>query len=439
MVNSEKNWMADTKKILIISSHFLPDNVNGSYRPLNYLNEFSNMGIEADLVAFHYERDDKGEFKVYHAEPRPFYEDRYEDTRVIRAVRKPSWRSKFYDVSDRYRISRHLKILFRWLVGSFPDANHSVDGYRTMYHAVEQAVQHKSYDLVLAIFMPHYFLKICHHINRRYDIPYVIDFRDLWDNRLADPTYPFRRVDLIKNWLVRYHFRKWTKNASLLTITNHYWGRILEKQLDKKYKVVTNGFDGVLHKPKSKFEKFTIGFAGSLTEFQSTQLLMKGLQAYLNEYPSDDWEVLLLAPNPKQPEVNKLLKALPNHVKCLPKTNKEEALEFMRKCHVLWYPAFERIQGWCSAKLFDYIGSGTPILVAPGDKGIVEDLIDETQTGKVVYNAEGFEFQLKEYYNMWQTQNRMVLPGRKDDRILQYTWSNQAKEMGRIVLELCSK
>ena len=102
---------------------------------------------------------------------------------------------------------------------------------------------------------------------------------------------------------------------------------------------------------------------------------------------------------------------------------------------VLSYPGWLGIKGIISTKIFDYIASGNPILIGPGDEDVIDELVKKTNTGISVYNAKDFAANLNKLYDLW-TKKLPLNPSRNEKEVEFYSRENQARLLAKIINQL---
>ena len=90
------------------------------------------------------------------------------------------------------------------------------------------------------------------------------------------------------------------------------------------------------------------------------------------------------------------------------KLSRKEVFNHYIESHVLFIPAWSNHKGIYSTKIFEYIGSGRKILVAPGDNDVIDNIVRKSGRGYIANSAEEFASLLSEIYDLWQNGNYKV-------------------------------
>ena len=103
--------------------------------------------------------------------------------------------------------------------------------------------------------------------------------------------------------------------------------------------------------------------------------------------------------------------------------------------HVLLYVAWQKEMGYVGSKVYEYIASGTPLLVVPSDHGVVDDILKQTGAGWLADTAAEVTAILEDCYRQYLGGNapRAAI---NSERLHSYSRAAQAKIMAEIVNSL---
>jgi glycosyltransferase involved in cell wall biosynthesis len=116
--------------------------------------------------------------------------------------------------------------------------------YKNLLKAIEKHQLHRGVDAVLISGSPFYSFKIGYELNKRYGIPYILDYRDLW----AGDPYPARTFkDKVFRLYARYEESRLLKKAFCSTYVSEHM-RLDQLGLypsipSDRLKVVSTGYD----------------------------------------------------------------------------------------------------------------------------------------------------------------------------------------------------
>ncbi|MEZ4917032.1 MAG: hypothetical protein R2836_08625 [Chitinophagales bacterium] len=236
------------------------------------------------------------------------------------------------------------------------------------------------------------------------DLKWVADYRDDWTtNELYKKNSPLYKV------INRYnrHFElKWLKSSSkIITVSNLYASR-LAKLHEKEVYVVMNGFpDKIMDFPKNSIikysDKFVISYSGSIYESQDFSILFEGVNKFAIVHPKLNIKVQFIGAKGfkiKNKEFNSSNNNYNFDIEISDRLPWSEAYLKLKESNVLFLTSYGNLKGIPTSKLFEYITTDVPIILAPSDNDIMESIILQTKTGYICEDKEGVYSSLKEIY-----------------------------------------
>ena len=340
------------KRILLLSYHSLPLNVIASYRTEAYLKYFRSFDLFPVLVTMDFEN--KGTEVILEEE---------EDYNIYR-LRKPEVKQM-----DAGKVG----LFFNWLQGKLDFKESDFEAYEVFKTFLFSHLRDHSYDALLTIFSPFHHIKLASELYKSFKVPYVIDFRDLHDNRiLSDQPIPF--TSRLKNRITEYHLKKWTKNALFLTAVSRPHVEYLISLTRRKAFEVMNGFEKEIANTRSKgsLDKFMISSVGNLQNCQKPELFYDGLGLFL-ENVSDKNKVQVnfigITDNYRKGAREEISANISGDVLNLSdRVPKEEANKIIGESSLIIFPTLVGFKGNYTGKFFEYIGSKKPLLLFPEDE-----------------------------------------------------------------------
>ncbi|MBU0605788.1 MAG: glycosyltransferase [Candidatus Omnitrophica bacterium] len=242
-------------------------------------------------------------------------------------------------------------------------------------------------DLIISTSPPETAHLIGRALKKAFNIPWVADLRDLWSED------HFRERPFIKKLVLRRIEKTVLKDADRVVTVSEPWAETLRLSLGagkNKVEVIENGFDeedfGKAVYGGNK--KFTISYTGKLhADKQPVAGLFKILKDLIGEgrIDRDRIQVDFYVMGYAKPDISEMARSygLNGVVFEHGMVDYKRSLEIQRVSDVLLFIQWQGRggDGWYSAKIYDYIGSGRPILALAGKRGIVADLISETSSG----------------------------------------------------------
>ena len=301
-------------------------------------------------------------------------------------------------------------------------------------HAIREArrlVRSEKIDAIYISGKPFSSYRIGEVLSRELGVPWIMDLRDLWTLNRRHRPRPGPR-----SWLERRCEQRFVRNATAV-IANTRDNRndvirAFPDQPAEKFTALTNGYDaedfrGLTDK---KYEKFTIAYSGSfyfprqrqpnlyrrmlglhgrrneLMETYSPRCLFQAVANLIAERPEwkDQIQIVMSGRGCKKTQALVDEAGLRENVRLLGWLTYRESLETLRRAHLqlIVLSRGEESRGWIPSKLFQYLGSGSPIL-ALVPEGDVKTIVEETDSGVTLEpdDVEGATATLRRIIQQW--------------------------------------
>ena len=406
--------------------------VIASWRAMGYLDYLTEAGYIPTLLTLRWEKHTTGVWKRHsklslrHIEP--------QDTggEIIRLPLAESIGGKVWRLLSKVSVFRKIILFLAYQKGHLDANAEQWDVYVSFRNFLRRHLKTHHYDCVIGIFSPHHHLKLAYMLYKRYRIPYVLDFRDLWSTRIVEKEYVPNKLERIQDRACAKFWKKWSKYALFASITSQAWLKKLEEIVECHGKVIRNGFEEA-HFPdyrSYRSKKFIVLHCGSLYYHQDLRAFVEGVRLFLLEHlqvrdfkspnleatdlSNLEFEIHFIgaykATYPKSstsympPEaIDTLLAPISGVVKMLPRCSRSKAAQYMQKAEVLLMPSFRKHKGTYSAKIFDYLAARRPILLTPDDHSLLSALVQKEQAGYIASVPEEVsQFLTKAYVFMAQ-------------------------------------
>ena len=110
---------------------------------------------------------------------------------------------------------------------------------------------------------------------------------------------------------------------------------------------------------------------------------------------------------------------------------KSEILKIEKESHLLLHIAWKDHAGIIASKIYEYIGSGSKIIVAPGDGGSIDEIVRTSKSGLIFEDVNSiFNFLCNEYELFL---NGGELNQTDIDLRMQFSRENQVMKLGSIL------
>ncbi|MEQ9424497.1 MAG: hypothetical protein RJQ09_08780 [Cyclobacteriaceae bacterium] len=390
-------------KALILAHHFPPDNVVAARRSYAYAIYLKKFGIEPTILTFLHEKEyisnDKWKFKIHKTGTPVKYESKPE-YEVYRVPLIKTKRQRLYNVITR---NSKLKVLINMLLTPFGIYSPDILNLETRYDEfLNSHLKSTKYDVIIGVYSPSIGLKLAAKYGLKYQTPYILDFRDLWDNKIMNVAYQPAFPKRIRNYFIKRSFSKWLANSSFFSITSEPWRRKMAEITKTPGHVIENGYSHLNTTPFKTNAKFTIRSVGTIYPEQDLSIFINGYRNFLKKWKPKVLLEFIGIKNRIHPDFERLISVVPKqYVQVSGTKDQHTALKLINNSDLLYFPAFDSIKGWCSVKLYEYLASGRPILVSPGDCDVVDEKIHKSRAGQIMNTSNEVTEFLSSAYGKW--------------------------------------
>jgi hypothetical protein len=271
-----------------------------------------------------------------------------------------------------------------WVRGNFfiPDARKFWIKPSIKY--LSKYIEDNDIDCIISSGPPHTMHMIGLALKKKFNIPWIADFRDPWTN------IDFYDQLKLSKWADKKHHRLEAEVLKTADLTISV-GPTLAKELSdlgaKRSELITNGFDPVDGDEEqiSLDEKFSIAHIGAMNKSRNAEILWKALSELVKENDAfaDKLEIKLVG------KVDYfILKRLEEYgldtyfrkVEYMPHT---EVINEQKKSHILLLVVNDapNAKGIITGKIFEYIAANRPILALAPKEGDLEYIVNYTKSG----------------------------------------------------------
>ncbi len=309
--------------------------------------------------------------------------------------------------------------------------------------AAERAIRRERIDLVYSSAFPMTAHLAGYYMKKRYGIPWVAEFRDLWADtslQLYESRWRKGMDRRIEDGILRYADRTIVVSEPHREIVVN---RVLAGRPDDVM-VLPNGydpgmFDGIEPAPKEKGKLrlvYTGTFHGGKRNFAALyQALSQIFEA--GEIPRDRVEVALLGPGD---ETNRQLVekwGMGGVVREMGMQSRRVTASWQLSADLLlfiiWTVNEAMTRGIISGKLFEYLKTGRPILALTPEETEAGAIVQRSRTGRVLRHddVEGIREALLDYYGLLE-KGKPLLAHADDDVIGEYAYPVLARKVDRL-------
>ncbi len=326
--------------------------------------------------------------------------------------------------------------LARWVRANLflPDAR--VGWVPFAVRALPRLLQQYPIEAVVTTGPPHSAHLIGYRGHRRYRLPWVADLRDPWTGidyyEMLPMTWWARRIDAC---LERHVLAQATRRV----VVTPSMQRALEAR-GLPAALIPNGYDpadfeGLQARPT---DCFWLTYAGSMNPARNPEALWQALRQLRQTHPI---QVRLIGTIDTAVQETLVRNGLADQVQVLPFLPHRQALQYLLDSALLLL-VINRVAGnaWIvTSKLYEYLGTGRPVLgIGPVD-GDAAAVLQETRAGKMFDydDVEGIAAFLRQHYEAWKAGR--TLAGAPPELAQCYSRPYLAGKLARLLDEITSQ
>lgn len=301
-----------------------------------------------------------------------------------------------------------------------------------IYREADKFITEHHPDFIIATGEPFILFRYGHLLSKKHQLPWIADYRDTWTNNQGQQTQTLLQKFL--NAYYRFLEEKYVSNAAFITTAAAaYSKKFMEIHPEKEMYLIYNGydeeyfFDDQLELPPR--DKFIISYTGIIYPHQQVEMFLDGLEKFVSNrkikpgqlevhfYGLDLWAGAILRIKKHKPNL------LP-YIFFNSKVPYSEMVKILHRSHLLLLLSKKGVD-WLNAKIFDYLASKRNILLVENDKGILEQLLIETNGGFAAANSDEVYEVLNSEYNSFI--NGTPIAAQSNDFYKKYSRRKQAE------------
>lgn len=391
-----ENQARQMRTLLVLSYHFRPLNAIASLRANAFADYLPQHGIYPIILT--HDWIDKGN---EHWEIRVGGNPEVSDMGDHKVIRLPLAAGSTPQNGSSLTSLLHMRKGRFDLGGTLPASRSAFESFLSSSDALTEV------DGVLAIYNPHHHLELGHAFAQKRAIPFCADLRDLWSADAESGVRPHEWRARLRERLVRSHWKRWLSDAALVSTVSPPLVDVLEAWLGRPAITVRNGvetglFDGDTGNNTFKKDNgvLTLSHVGTLYPEQPLETLGRALSCLDELGVRAEVRFIGLRQAAHIERVQSVWKHFELQAKLtiLPRVTRKQALAEMHGADALYYPSWPDRPGIVSGKIYEYLASGTPVLITTSGPGMdVAQLVEASPNGSVFGedDSEGFAAKLK--------------------------------------------
>jgi glycosyltransferase involved in cell wall biosynthesis len=284
--------------------------------------------------------------------------------------------------------------------------------------AGSRLIRDEQIDLIFATSPPHTVQLIAKKLASRHRIPWVADFRDPWTEAFwAQETVKSRIAANIDASLEQSVMHK----ADLITTVSDGLITLFKQKGATRCEVIHSGFDLQNYTPKPS-EDFTILFFGHLSKTQNPEPFFQALETLPQSVRQ---HILVVFIGRIFQDFEVLFNRYNAHfrIESRPYMPLKDVLTFARKASILLHPMIQAsyVNAIIGAKMFDYLSLKKPILTLGEPGGIVEKVLQETNSGEIIpyHQHDKIREFILHYFRIWSDKKFVLLSN--TEKLIPYT------------------
>jgi len=296
-----------------------------------------------------------------------------------------------------------------------------------------ELLESEKVDAIISSAMPYTAHIIASRLKKRFHIPWVADFRDLWTQ-----NHIFRRSTIRKLLETKLERNTLSQANAITTVSEPLAKKLSILHGHAPIYSVTNGFDPSQYMTGGPISTcFNIIYTGTIyNKKQDPEPLFIALRHLIDDNLIDPsifrvdfygYQKVWVTD-----EIHKY--DLDNVVFLHEAVSRDVSIALQRNAQVLlllaWNDPHEK--GIYTGKIFDYLAAQRPILCIGGAESVVEDLLLQTRTGKNLESPSDISNCLLNWYNEYLSTGCVKYLG-KGKEVLNYTHVEMAKQFAGIL------
>lgn len=425
------------KKVLIISYFFPPCSLTASQRVYSWAKWLNKFGYYPVIVSRKWEERLKTLKDVSIPTSPGMLHEKHDTHEVYYLPYNGNLRDKIYEKhgSNKYTKLRKALTFFELVFQFF--TNKAIP-YSNIYDFARKLMKENKFEHLIISGNPFNLFKFGFLLNKEFNIPWTADYRDAWSTSEINDNSSTPFLRFIHKLNVKFE-KKWVSTAKSVTASSGPIGKSIEDLTGVKSFALYNGiafedFDVVEN--ISKLDEFTITYIGTLYDGQKIEFFCEAFKKFIDQ--TENVKTKLLFPGlaffgDQESRVQNALKGYEEYFECSDRIPREEILTLEKRAHLLLHVAWQGYKGVIASKIYEYIASGTKILVAPSDNGAIEEIINQSGCGVVISEeAHIIEFLNNEYQNFLN--KKVEINDITQERIQAFSREKQVKILVESVL-----
>ncbi|AKB53791.1 MULTISPECIES: glycosyltransferase [Methanosarcina] len=420
------------KKVLIVSYYFPPDPAIGGLRINGLAKYLPDFGWEPVILT----KNSPDNFTLKYTIVRTPYCE-YDSINSFKNMFGLNPKSSFKGQLGRSTLKD--KKTFLYLLSNFiteiityPD--NQKKWYSDAFKIGDELLTNEKIDAIISSSSPIISHIIAHDLSEKYNIPWIADLRDLWTQNHYCTHSKIRKV-----FDKRLELKTLAASDAITTVSSNLASNLRKFHNRKSVYSIPNGYDleESINTNISLSNKFTITYTGSLYNGKrDPSKLFNALNELIKEKKIDRKNIEIRFYGPKEEWIKEEIKkySLQDIISHNGLVSRDISLVKQKESQLLLLLLWDHPSeiGVYTGKLFEYLASKRPILAIGGPKGVVNDLLEETETGYFVSSVEDIKNTIIKYYTEYKLNGQVSYKG-NNSKIEKYSQKEMARKFADIL------
>ncbi len=315
-----------------------------------------------------------------------------------------------------------------------PDARKGWNPF--LIKAAQEVLKTEAISAIISTGPPHSTHLAALELKKQFGLPWLADFRDPWVNIFYNKHFPRTKRTEVKDQALEDLVLK--SADRVLTVSPGLAAEFTDRA--KTVDILNNGYDPKdLPEPsKQETEKFSLAYTGNFKPNQNVQALWQALADIAQEDAHFAKDLQLDFVGNIDPGVMESIERLGLAGNLLAHGYQAHhyATQLMVDCSALIFivPQTKDNHLILTGKLFEYLGSGSPMISIGPPQGNAAALIRETKRGETINysDRENLRQRIRNLYETWKANNGVV-PKLDREASAAYTREGSAKKLAQIL------
>ena len=348
------------KKVLILAYDFPPYISVGGLRPKAWYDYFKEYGIEPIVVTRQWNNKHRNELDyVDSGESNETIIEKTDFGTIIRTSYNPNLSNRLllkYGAKKFRLIRKIISAYFEFAQFIFP-----VGPKSGLLTGAENYLKQNQIDCIIATGDPFILFKYASKLSKKYDVPWVADYRDAWSSIFEKQNKPIEQ-----KWNA-YFEKKIIPSAKNVCIVSDFVKIKIDQVVAlSNLTILPNGYDPIAieiaNQIPQKTDKLRIAFVGSIQPWNPIDIFLESLDEFIEKSKIESIELNFYGTNAENELKSTLKKHYPNllpFIHFVPKMENSKLLVHLSESNVLLLFNYHSFMG---TKIFDYLGLKRKIL-----------------------------------------------------------------------------